>query len=67
MKKFMPYILYYVRYVTPLAMGLFVWGCTTPNKWLGLKNDHPLEQISEDVIQSYTGVRTDLSPENSEF
>lgn len=39
-------------------------GCSAINEYLGLKNDNVIESNCEDLIESYTGLSIDLTPED---
>jgi hypothetical protein len=41
-------------------------GCSWLNKQFNLKDDHPLENLLEKVIESETGIEVDLTPEEGE-
>ena len=41
-------------------------GCGTLNKWAGMADDHEVEEISEVVIEHYSGIDVDLSPHSPE-
>ena len=40
--------------------------CTAINKYIGLPDDHPLEEIAEQQIKNETGFDVDLSPSSPE-
>ena len=40
--------------------------CTSLNKYIGLPDDHPLEEIAEQQIKNETGYDVDLTPESPE-
>lgn len=40
--------------------------CTAINKYIGLPDDHPLEEIAEQQIKNETGYDVDLSPASPE-
>ncbi len=44
-----------------------VGGCTLLNKKLGLKDDNPIEELTEEVIRARTGMDIDLTPESEEI
>lgn len=44
----------------------FCGGCSWLNKQFNLKDDHPLENLLEKVIESETGIKIDLTPEEGE-
>ena len=60
---FCPYI-----YMWALLFFIFLLflGCSTCNKWLGIPDDHPVEEISEMIIEYKTGISVDLTPESPE-
>lgn len=41
-------------------------GCTAINKYIGLPDDNPLEEIAEQLIKNETGLDVDLSPSSPE-
>ena len=46
-------------------MGM-VGGCSALNKYFNVKDDHLLEELSEELIKDYTSVEIDLTPESDE-
>jgi hypothetical protein len=59
-KKYLPII---VACSISLA---YCGGCSHVNKQLGLKDDHYAEEIGEWVIEEYTGLEGDLTPDSPE-
>jgi len=46
---------------------MFVTGaCSILNKQVGLDDDHPAEELLEEVIKAQTGMDLDLTPESKE-
>lgn len=43
-----------------------IGGCSYLNRQVGLKDDHPLEEIIEDQLHEQLGLDLDLSPESQE-
>lgn len=43
-----------------------IGGCSALNKYFNVKDDHPLEELSEQLIKDYTSVEIDLTPESDE-
>ena len=41
-------------------------GCSFFNRKLGLKDDHALEEFSEDLLRNKTGVDLDFTPDSPE-
>lgn len=50
--------------VITLFMSCILGGCSYINKQLGLKNDHPAEQLLEFYIEKEIGIEIDLSCSN---
>lgn len=48
------------------AILLVAVGCSKINQWFGLKDDNPIEEITEKVIESKTGLDIDLTPASPE-
>lgn len=53
-------------FFTFFCVSLVVVGCSNLNKVAGLKDDHQLEEILEDVIEYEYGIEIDLSPDSEE-
>lgn len=49
-----------------VIIGALVVSCGTVNKYIGVGDDHEAEEISEAVIESYTGLDVDLTPHSPE-
>ena len=52
--------------VALILVGAIFGGCSMINAKLGIKDDHPLEEMVEHAIQQYTGITLDLSPDSPE-
>lgn len=58
---------YLVRWVlTCFIVFLLAVGCQRCNEWLKLPPDNIYEEIGEEVIEHYTGIDVDLTPESKE-
>ena len=53
-------------FVYMLLVMVLLYSCTECNGYLGLPNDHPVEQMAEHVIKENTGLDVDLTPESPE-
>lgn len=49
-----------------VVIGCTLGACTAVNKWLGVPDDNPIEEIVEQQIKNQTGFDVDLSPESPE-
>jgi len=45
------------------TLMIVLGACQAANKYLGLPNDHLLEEKAEELIEEYTGYEIDLTPE----
>jgi len=45
-----------------IGLGLVVGGCSYLNSMLGLKDDNPIEEGIESMIEHQTGLDIDLTP-----
>lgn len=52
--------------ILAILMGLFCFGCSKCNEWLGLKDDNDGEEIIEQIIKNQTGMDLDLTPQTPE-
>lgn len=57
---------YLVMTMACVAVLSYCGGCSQINKQLGLKDDHYAEEIGEWVIEEYTGLEGDLTPDSEE-
>lgn len=49
-----------------LILANLLASCSAINRCLGLKDDHPLEEITEAAIEKKTGLSVDLTPSTPE-
>lgn len=48
------------------AMTIMLSGCHAINKFIGLPDDNPIEEIAEAAIKASSGQEIDLTPETPE-
>jgi hypothetical protein len=49
-----------------MAIVFLLIGCSYCNKYVGLQDDHVVEELAERVIKSELGVDIDLTPSSAE-
>ena len=52
--------------VTAIVSSILFIGCNVVNYKLGLKQDNPLEEFVEEIIEAKTGIDVDLTPLTNE-
>lgn len=54
----------YSSWLSILALIISISSCSYINKKLGLKDDHPIEQAAEKMLEQRTGLHIDFTPES---
>ena len=49
-----------------LIIACMAGGCREMNLRMNLPDDHPIEQLCEEIIEEHTGLNIDLTPEDYE-